>query len=53
MAIVQRLSGDVLRRDRWGSSAKLADVAQPVERHLAMVEVAGSNPVVRSSSMEG
>ena len=33
---------------RGGNIAVLADVAQLLERNLAKVEVAGSNPVVRS-----
>ena len=31
-------------------SLAVADVAHPVERHLAKVEVAGSSPVIRSKS---
>ena len=41
--------GIVCGIDQGGNIADLADVAQLVERNLAKVEVAGSNPVVRSA----
>ena len=38
---------------RCYSEISQADVAQLVERNLAKVEVAGSNPVVRSNKIPG
>ncbi len=39
---------DFRRNGEVVTSRTLADVAQLVERNLAKVEVAGSNPIVRS-----
>jgi hypothetical protein len=41
---------DVGRAEHLGYNEANADVAQLVERDLAKVEVAGSSPVVRSST---
>ena len=44
-----RVVGSIPTGGTSGNPAVCADLAHLVERHLAKVEVAGSNPVIRST----